>query len=243
MRRKAIPEFLLHVAFLVTLCALIPGTREAVPTAVHAVGNAMLGSLSDGRSVRLKPPGAETRRGRADTDMLGRKAGRIEYEWRVTFSSYRRLFWPMATLAALILATPMPRRRLAWALPIPLVALFAFFMLEVAAFASVLNGAKQPVVAGQSSLWRDLVPVSEAMFNSPITNFSAVFLLWAAFAAPTRGLDTDGLQATLRRLLGPGRAGPASTAPPSGEPAADSPASDPSPSGPPRGPEESEPDR
>jgi hypothetical protein len=197
---------LLHVAFFVTLIAFIPGTREVTQHAVHAVGNAMLGSLSDGRSVRFEPPDSETRRGRADTNMLGRTKGELKYDWRVTFSSYRRLFWPLATLAALILATPMPRRRLAWALPIPLAVFFVFFTFELAAFAKVVNGAKQPVVAGESSLWRDLLPIAKAMFNSPITNFSAIFLLWAAFAAPTRGLDTDSVGAILRRLLGPGRA-------------------------------------
>lgn len=202
MSRKPVPTFLLHVAFFLALIAFIPGTREATPRVVHAVGNAMLGSLSEGRSVRFEIPDAKTRRGRADTNMLGRKTGKIEYEWRVTFSSYRRLFWPMATLAALTFATPMPRRRLAWALPIPLLLFFAFYMLELAAFAAVVNGAKQPVVAGRSSVWRSLLPVVEAMFNSPITNFSLTFLLWAMFAAPARGLDTGSFEATLQRLLG-----------------------------------------
>jgi len=209
MSRKPIPTFLLHVAFFVALIAFIPGTREATAHAVHSVGNVMLGSLSDSRSVHFERPDAETRRGRADTNMLGRTKGKLKYDWRVTFSSYRRLFWPSAALVALMLATPMPRRRLAWALPVPLVVLFAFFMLELVALASVVNGAKQPVAVGESSLWRDLLPVVEAMFNSPITNYSLVFLLWAMFATPTRGLDTQSLQAMLRRLLGPGRADPA----------------------------------
>ena len=195
MSRKSVSTFLLHVAFLVTLIAFIPGTRETTAAAVHAVGNAMFGSLSEGHSVRFKPPDVATRRGRADTNMLGRTAGTLENEWRVTFSSYRRLFWPLATLAALMLATPMPRRRLAWALPIPLAVFFAFFMLELALFATVVNGARRPVV--------------EAMFNSPITNFSLIFLLWAMFGAPMRGIDTERFEATLRRLFGPARARPA----------------------------------
>lgn len=208
MQRKRVPTFLLHVAFLVALAAVLPGTREATPRPVHAVGNALLGSLSEGRSVRFESPSGETRRGRADTNMLGRKEGQLKYDWRVTFSSYRRLFWPLATLAALVLATPMPRRRLAVALPVSLLAMFAFFMLQLALFAAVLTGAKQPVAAGGSSLWRDALPITEAMFNSPITNFSLVFLLWAALSAPNRGLDTDSLEAMFRRLLGPGRRPP-----------------------------------
>jgi len=80
------------------------------------------------------------------------------------------------------------------------------------AFATVVNGARQPIPAGESSLWRDLLPIAEAMFNSPITNFSVTFLLWAAFAAPTRGLDTESVEVMLRRLLGPGRAAPAQPA-------------------------------
>jgi len=206
MPRKPIPAFLLHVAFLVTLMAFVPGTRDATSHVVHTTGNAMLASLSEGRSVHFERPHAETRRGGSDTNMLGRTTGRLEYDWRVTFSAYRRLFWPFATLAALILATPMPRRRLTWALPIPLVGFFAFFMLELSAFAMVINGAKRPVAAGEWSVWRDLLPIAEAMFNSPVMNFSLAFLLWAMFAAPTRALDTDGLEAMLRRLLGPGRA-------------------------------------
>jgi hypothetical protein len=216
MRRKPIPTFLLHVAFLVTLISFIPGTREVTARAVHSVGNVMLGSLSDGRSVHFESPDAKSRRGRADTSMLGRTKGKLKYDWRVTFSSYRRLFWPFATLAALMLATPMPRRRLAWALPVPAVVLFGFFMLELAAFATVVNGAKQPVVIGESSAWRDLLPLVEAMFNSPITNYSLIFLLWAMFAAPTRGLDTDSLEAMFRRLFGPGRASPVRPAAESG---------------------------
>jgi hypothetical protein len=213
MRRKPFPTLLLHVAFFVALFAFIPGTREATPVVVHAVGNAMLGSLSEGRSVHFEFPDAETRRGRADTNMLGRTEGRLKYDWRVTYSSHRRLFWPLAALAALILSTPMSRRRLAWALPVPLAVFFACFMLELAAFATVVNGAKQPVTAGESSLWRDLLPVVEAMFNSPITNFSLIFLLWAMFAAPTRAIDTDCVAATLRRRLGPGRGRPAQPVP------------------------------
>ena len=209
MSRKSVSTFLLHVAFLVTLIAFIPGTRETTAAAVHAVGNAMFGSLSEGHSVRFKPPDVATRRGRADTNMLGRTAGTLENEWRVTFSSYRRLFWPLATLAALMLATPMPRRRLAWALPFPLAVFFAFYMLELVVFATVVNGARQPVTAGESSLWRDLLPVVQAMFNSPITNFSLIFLLWAMFGAPMRGIDTERFEATLRRLFGPARARPA----------------------------------
>ncbi len=227
MRRKPIPTFLLHVAFLVTLMAFIPGTREVTQHAVHAVGNAMLASLPEGRSLRFEPPDAETRHGRADTNMLGRTTGKLKYDWRVTFSSYRRLFWPLATLTALMLATPMQRRRLAWALPISLAVFFAFFLFELAAFATVVNGAAQPVPAGESSLWRDLLPIAEAMFNSPITNFSVIFLLWAAFSAPTRGLDTASVEVILRRLLGPGRAPPARPASEVGELQSDSAPADP----------------
>jgi hypothetical protein len=228
MQRKTVPAFLLHVAFFVAVIAFIPGTRDITSHAVHSVGNAMLGSPSEGRrSVHFERPDAETRRARADTNMLGRTTGRLKYDWRVTFSSYRRLFWPLATLAGLILATPMPRRRLAWALPIPMVVFFAFFMLELLLFATVINGAKRPVVAGDSSLWRELLPIVEAMFNSPITNFSLTFLLWAMFAAPTRGLDTDSLEAMLRRLLGPARAPPSPPASTGDELQSDPPPTDP----------------
>jgi hypothetical protein len=114
----------------------------------------------------------------------------------------------------------MSRRRLAVVLPLGFLLFNAFFMLQVAAFAVVLFGATGPVAFGSPAAWREVLPVAKAMFNSPITNFSAVFLLWAWLANPARGIDVESLNALLRRLLGPGAAA-ASPAAPKGPPPVD----------------------
>jgi hypothetical protein len=179
MRRKPVHVFLLHAAFLLALIGVLPGSREIYPRVFHAAGNTLLGSMGDGLSVRFQWIDPSLRADAADTRMLGREAGKLEYRWRAVYSSHRRGFWPSATFAALMLATPMSRRRLAVTLPLGLLLFNVFFVLQVAAFAWVLFGATGST-AGPS---------------------------WAWLANPTRGLDLAGLNALLRRLLGPQTAG------------------------------------
>jgi len=214
MRRKPAQLLLLHAAFFLALISFAPGTREIIPRVFQAAGNRLLPAMGDGRSVRFEWADPKSRPDSADTRMLGRKAGVSEYRWRVVFSSHRRIFWPAATLMALTLATPMSRRRMAIVLPAGFLLFGAFFLLEVAAFAVVLFGATDPVRAGSPATWHRAVPVAKAMFNSPITNFSAVFLLWAWLANPAQGIDTASLNSLLRQLLGPGGARDSSPKPP-----------------------------
>jgi hypothetical protein len=214
MRRKSVHVFLLHAAFLLALIGVLPGSREIYPRVFHAVGNSVLRSMGDGLSVRFDWIAPSSRADSADTRMLGRQVGKLEYRWKAVYSSYRRAFWPMATLAALTLATPMSRRRLAAALFLGFLLFNALFVLQVAALSQVLFGA---TADASWQAWHRVMPVARAMFNSPITNCSVVFLLWAWLAKPARGIDLESLNALLRQLLGSGAAGgppPTSNAPP-----------------------------
>jgi len=202
MKRKTAQLFLLHAAFLLALLsALSSGSREVYARAFHSAGNASFGSLGEGRSVRFKWAEPAERKDSADTRMLGRQHGHIQYRWRVIYSSHRRLFWPSVTLVALILATPMTNRRRFVALPVGLVLFNAFFLLEVYGLSMALFGA---VAAGGDTSWvgRSGLPVAQALFNSPITNFSAVFFLWAWLAQPARGIDLEAINGLIRRLMG-----------------------------------------
>ena len=207
MRRKPVHVFLLHAAFFLAFFGALPGSREIYPPAFHAVGNTLLGSLGDGLSVRFDSVDPSSRADAADTRMLGRQAGSLTVRWRGMYSSHRRGFWPSASFVALMLATPMSRRRLAAALPLGLLLFHVLFMFQVTALAWVLFGATGPVGDASSAMWSRVVPVAGAMFNSPITNFSVVFLLWAWLANPARGIDLESLNALLRQLPGPRFAG------------------------------------
>ena len=202
MRRKPVHVFLLHAAFLLALIGLLPGSREIYPHVFQTAGNTLLGSMGDGRSVRFQWIDPSLRTDAADTRMLGREVGKLEYRWRGVYSSHRRGFWPSATFAALLLATPMSRRRLAVTLPLGVLLFNVFFMLQVAAFAWVLFGATGSTAGASWLASERAVDLAREMFNSPIGNFSFVFLLWAWLANPARGLDFEGLNALLRRLLG-----------------------------------------
>ncbi len=217
MRRKPVHIFLLHAAFLLALIGVLPGSRDIYPRAFHAAGNALLGSMGDGLSVRFQWIDPSLRADASDTQMFGREAGRLKYRWRAVYSGYRRGFWPMAAFVALALATPMSRRRLAVALSLGVLLFNAFFVLQVAALAWVLFSVTGPAAADSWAVSPRVVPLARAMFNSPIGNFATVFLLWAWLAHPARGIDLESLNALLRRLLGPSTAGgspPAVRAPP-----------------------------
>jgi hypothetical protein len=111
----------------------------------------------------------------------------------------------------------MSRRRLAVTLPLGLLLFNLFFVLQVAAFAWLLFGATGSTAGASWVTSERAVSLAREMFNSPIGNFSFVFLIWAWLANPARGLDLAGLNALLRRLLGPHAGGgspPAAKAPP-----------------------------
>lgn len=219
MTRKPVQVFLLHAAFCLALLSLtaFSGARETYPLLFHVVGNELMEDLGDGHSVRLQSVDPAKRPDSADTRMLGRDRGRLEYSWKAVYNSHWRLFWPSVTLVALLIPTPMSRLRLAWVIPVGLLLFNAIFLLEVLGLASVLFGTQTEAAAGKPSTWAAVLPVAKAMFNSPITNFSVVFFLWAWLARPGRSLDLDALNASMRRVMAqppPLRAAPPADAPP-----------------------------
>jgi hypothetical protein len=217
MQRKSVQVFLLHAAFFLALLSTASsGSREVYARAFHSAGNFALASLGDGRSVRFQWADPAARKDSADTRMLGRHLGEIKYRWRVIYSSHRRMFWPSATLLALTLATPMSRRRRLVVVPVGFILFNAFFLLEVAGLSLALYGA---VGAADETSWvrHSGLPVAQALFNSPITNFSMIFFLWAWLAQPTRGIDLASVNLVIRRLLGSSEAAPAKPPPVDGD--------------------------
>jgi hypothetical protein len=220
MRRKTVQLFLLHAAFFLALIALVPGPREIVPRAFHAVGNSLFRSFGDHLSVRFQWADPTSRPDSADTRMLGREFGKLNYRWKVVYSSFRRIFWPSAVFVAMTLATPMSRRRRILSLPIGLALFNALFLLQIALFAAVLFGVVGSLGGASPATWKRALPIAEAMINSPVTNFSLAFLLWAWLAKPAQGITAAALTAQLNRLLQPSRAAkprPAAVDPPQPE--------------------------
>jgi len=215
MKRKSILLFVLHAGFLLALLGSMPGSREVVPRAFQAVGNVVFASLGDGRSVRFQWADPAKRKDSADTRMIGRHHADLEYRWRVIYNAHRRWFWPAVTLLAMILATPMGHARRAVAVVGGLSLFSLLFLAEVALLSLTLFGS---VAAGGESSWirNSGLPVVQALFNSPITNFSAIFFLWAWLAQPARGIDVDPINEVIRRLLSPAGSPPGKSEPPDG---------------------------
>jgi len=213
MKRKSILLFLLQAAFGVTLLGVVPGTQEVVARSFQGVGNVVFASFGDGRSVHFQWADPESRRDSADTRMVGRQRGELAYRWRVIYNAHSRWFWPAATLVAMVIATPMAQRRRALALALGLLLFSAYFLAEVATLCWALFGS---VAAGAEDSWlrQSGLPLAQALFNSPIPNFSLVFLLWAWLAQPARGIDIDPVHQAIRRLVAPGRGTPPEPPPP-----------------------------
>jgi hypothetical protein len=105
-------------------------------------------------------------------------------------------------LLALTIAAPMSRWRRAVVLPLGFVSFHATFLLQVAVFAWILFAATGPSGAGSFATGPRAVSVCQAVFNSPVTNYAVVFLLFAALCHPARAIDVEGLVAAARRALG-----------------------------------------
>ncbi|MFQ5416780.1 MAG: hypothetical protein ACE5FL_06995 [Myxococcota bacterium] len=212
MRRKPFHVFLLHAAFVMGLMAAWSGAREIYPSLFHAIGNEVFESMGDGLSVHFEWGRESLLKRGPDTRMIGRQEGRFEYRWQAFYSSFRRGFWPSATLLALTVAAPMSRWRRALVLPLGFVSFHVALLLQVAVFAWVLFGTTEPGGVESWAAGRRAVTVCQAVFNSPVTNYAVVFLLFTALCQPGRAIDMQSLAAAARRALGrPG-------APPHGRP-------------------------
>ena len=184
MRRKPVHIFLLHAAFLLALIGVLPDSRDIYPRVFHAAGNSLLDSMGDGLSVRFQWIDPPLRADAADTRMIGREAGMLglSLEGRVQrltggASGRRR------RSLALMLATPMSRRRLAVALPVGLLLFNGFFLLQVAALAWVLfarHGVDGAAVLG--GVGAGPCPSRGRCSTRRSRNFALVFVLWAWLA-------------------------------------------------------------
>lgn len=193
-RLKPVALFALQAFLLALLIGWWPTPRALYPLLLRAQAEPLLGAGSDDAlTVRPSDPALEG----ADTVMEAHAPGSRTPRWRAELSLLRLGWWPTAVLAALVLATPMPGRRLAlallagflWIEAYVLVRLFA--QAEYASYEALRPGAESVGVV--HALLRSGAEILEA--NAVLV--AVVLLAWVVLARPGRGLDTR----SLRRLL------------------------------------------
>jgi len=196
--RKPLASFALHVAFATLLFSLLPSLDSVYGYAFKQAGNAAFGSL--GRGLRVDyawvPPGERSTPG--EIAMTGHIPGRERELWSSSYSVRDRGYQPTALLIAMILSTPMSRRRRLAASVGGALALNAFFLAQSGLLAASSFAAASPDLIALGTPLAAAFPVVKAFFGSPIVRYSAVFATWAVTSQPTRGLDVDAAADWLR---------------------------------------------
>ena len=192
MRRapaRPIPRFAIGAACWLALGLglplALPALRGPYVRAVHAQANFAFGAFGPERAVRLSAP--EARGDGSDTRMVGYERSRIEPRFEAHFSIFWRSYAPIACLAALVLATPLPWRRRLVALAIgagaqQALALALTALLAAAAFRSA---DAAPELADAT---RRLSRVAHQLFNQELPRGIFVLLVWALLTQPGRAL-------------------------------------------------------
>ena len=200
---KPILLFLVQALALFFLIGHWPTPKDAYPALFQAHANAVFGLLPD-HTVELGPApesggsSPEGRESQVDTAMTGRVRGVAGPGWTSTFSANRIGYWPLAALAALILATPMTSWRRLAALCGGLLLLDATTLarvgVEVAyAFAELTHGPGGDL-RGFGHL---LLRVGSEALTATVPSLAAVLVVWVLVARPAAALDLG----LLRRLL------------------------------------------
>lgn len=191
LERKPLQTFALHVAFLTLLFWVMPSFDSVYAYGFKAAGNATFGNFGGNRRVEYSwvPPGERNSPG--EIEMVGRVVGIGRLAWESSYSVRDRGYEPSAALLALMLATPMSRRRRVVGTLGGLLALNAFILGQTGLLALVSFAAANPALVVGGEFLGDGVRVAEAFFRQPIPRYAAVFAIWALIAAPARGLDVQ----------------------------------------------------
>jgi hypothetical protein len=192
-RTKSVQLFLLQAAILLLVIGHFPNSTSIYPRIVHAEANLLFGAFGAGRSIAFTGVEPASTADGSDTRMWGMVRGEQTRRWQAVYSIRRRGYWPTAALVAMVLATPMSRRRRAWAVPGAAVLLNIFLMAQLAAFGLCAFGASEP--SGPDPGWLRAVSVATRFFNSPVPSYAVVFMLWTLLVRPSAGID-------VRRFVG-----------------------------------------
>ncbi len=194
--RRPLPRFALRALLWLALLLLLPGTREVYVPAFHAQANALFRVFGPERAVRLSAP--EDASDGSDTRMVGFDRGRLEPRFEARFPIFGRSFAPVAGVAALILAMPLPLWRRLAALVAGVLALQAFALALTAFLAWTAFGAADAGAETQQA-WQRASRMARELFNQELPRLIVVLLVWAVLTQPGRSLS--------------GRAGAAARAP------------------------------
>lgn len=183
--RRPLPRFALRALFWMVLLVAVPGTRDPYVRCFHAQANALFRSFGPDRAVRLSTP--EPAQDGSDTRMVGFDRGRIEPRFEARFSIYGRAYWPVAGVAALILATPLPLRRRLLSLAAGVLTL-QVFALGLTALLALTAFAAADATPESAERWQRASRVAQELFNQELPRCVVVLLVWALLTQPGRSL-------------------------------------------------------
>lgn len=187
VRTKSIQLFLLQAAILLLLIGHLPNSASIYPRIVHAEANLLFGTFGPERFITFAWIEPASNEEGSDTLMRGMVRGEESRRWQAVYSVRRQGYWPSAALLAMVLATPMSRRRRALALPGAAVLLNVFLMAQVAAVGVCAFGASDP--SGPDPGWLRAASIATRFFNSPVPSYALVFVLWTLLVRPSSGID------------------------------------------------------
>ncbi len=199
--KKPLRLFLIHAAFGIVLLNVIPTVATTYPILFGRLADSVFTPFAGEHRVEfdwVQPSDREQIRG--EVHMSGLMVGRESPIWEVWFSISDRGYRPTATLVALTLATGMTRRRVAIAVLGGIAIYHALLLVQLALVAGGLFSQLRPEVFGEAL--SDLLPVTRAVFASPVPRYIVVLAIWAALARPEQGVDFSGAIRAAQRLLG-----------------------------------------
>ena len=176
---KMIARFLIGV---VLICAVLlapwPVVRDAYASAFRAAGELGIGSWVRSRDVRFLPSTSHDDYHDTAIVLVNRETG--EFAEVPAISSRQWGYVPTVLIMGLVLATPIPRRRRAWALIWGVLLVNAFIILRLAVVVVYAFGLDHParlyVVGSFSTLMlRNLV---EVLSDSIVTCVGVPFPIW-----------------------------------------------------------------
>lgn len=204
LERKPLQTFALHVSFLTLLFWVLPSLDSVYAYGFESAGNAVFGHFGGSRRVEYNfvPPGERNSPG--EIKMVGRVVNIGRLAWESSYTVRDRGYEPSSALLALMLATPMSRRRRVLGSIGGLAALNAFILGQTGFLALTSFAAANPALVVGGEYLGEGVRIAEAFFRQPIPRYAAVFAVWALIAAPGRSLDLqlDSLGDRLRGFFG-----------------------------------------
>jgi hypothetical protein len=188
-RRRLRRALLGAVAWLsagVAVPLALPAARAAYVAGFHAQANAAFRLFGPERGVRLSPPRDASNV--SDTRMVGFERSRMDPVFEAHFSIFWRAYAPQAAFAALVLATPLARRRKLLAAGVGLVALQGLAIGLTALLAQAAFGSASAATAsGAERLSR----IARELFNQELPRAIVVLLLWALLCQPGRAFARE----------------------------------------------------